>query len=271
MSLLEFLAFLDVFLGSGTLLRVRILINEAVALILSILIALQLLALHTHLGKLVLALHNQCSKLLALVAVRIILQGVLGCNDASLIVVAALGAVAEIGSHAEIEAGTLVLLLYQQVLQGVESLGSLCLKTGIREEVEILLEGRDCRIGGTLVETWLRRILIEALAHEILRILSILSLRIRRIILLEILRCCFVVLQSILSHRQHIETLLALGRTLLHGHYILQQRNGTRVLALSKTLLGILVLIRWCCGLVHLVIFVRTTRHEQCCASCNYY
>ena len=162
--------------------------------------------------------------------------------------------------------GALVFLLHEQILQGIETAGSLILEMSIREDVEILLEGSDGCHRGALVQSRLRSILEETLAHVILGVLCIATLRIGREILLEILRCSLVILHAELSHGKHIETFLALGRALLHGNEFLQERYDTGILALSITLLGILILQSIITRFGNLVIFVHTAGHQQCYA-----
>ena len=58
-SLLKLLALLNVLLCEGSFLGIRVLIDEAIAFILGILVTLQLLALDTHLSQFILALHDE--------------------------------------------------------------------------------------------------------------------------------------------------------------------------------------------------------------------
>ena len=91
-----FLALVDELLGHHLVLGVGIFVDKSVALILGILETLKLFLLYTLLCQLKLAFHHKQSKPLAQLRVREILQGILCCNDASLVVVASVCTVAEI-------------------------------------------------------------------------------------------------------------------------------------------------------------------------------
>ena len=134
---------------------------------------------------------------------------------------------------------------------------------GVGKEVEESLIGIDGAYGWRLVETRLRGTLVERLADIEAGFLSIHALGIGRPILLECLRGTFKVLAHILSHTQHIETLLSIVATLHHGYDILQKNDGTIILAFSKALLGILVTVVAVSRLEYLCELACTTAQKE--------
>ena len=142
-----------------------VLIDEAVALVLRILVALELLRLNTHVGQLVLAFHHEDGKLLAHVRVGVVVECILCRDDACLVVVAATGAVAEIGSEIVVEFGGQIGLEDQLILQFKHPLLCRRFQLSVGKEVEVVLEGSDGSHGRCLVQSCLGSALVEALAN----------------------------------------------------------------------------------------------------------
>ena len=92
----ELLALLYEAFGLAALPGIRILVDETIALVFRILIAVQLLGFHALLCQMELAPHDKRGKLLALLRVRIVLERILGRDDARLVIVSAAGTVAEL-------------------------------------------------------------------------------------------------------------------------------------------------------------------------------
>ena len=143
---------------------------------------------------------------------------------------------------------------------------ALCLWPQLRlgEEVEKLLIGVDSTDGGRLVETWLGCTLKERLTDIERGMLGKLALRIALIELLEGGRSRLVIAAHILCHAQHIERFLSFVGALLHRDHILQQGDGTLILALGEALLGIFVAIIVVGGLVNFIKFTSTATQKQC-------
>ena len=136
--LCHFLALADEFLSHALVLRVWIFVNKSVALVLCVLEALQLLLLHTLLRQLKLTLHDKKGEFLTQFRIRIVLQRILRSDNASLIVVAAIGAVAEILSEVIIELSRVKLLQHELVLQFEEQILCFLSARSVREKVQIL-------------------------------------------------------------------------------------------------------------------------------------
>ena len=91
-----FFADLNILLGIGTLLTVGVLIDETITLILGIAITLQSLRLDAPFRQFELAFHDKHGEIFFFRTERICFDGVLGCNDARLVIASPTGTIAEI-------------------------------------------------------------------------------------------------------------------------------------------------------------------------------
>ena len=112
------LAFVDIALRQGGVFRFGEFVEESVAFVLGITVALQAFVLGRVLGQLELALHDDQREVLAPFRERILLQRVLGCDDAGNVVTLVVGVdVAEVSSQVVVELSGEELFLHQLVLQ----------------------------------------------------------------------------------------------------------------------------------------------------------
>ena len=216
-----------------------------------------------------LALHHKQRELLAQVGVRIVFQGVLSGDDASLVVVAAVCAVAKILTEVVVELSRVEFFLHQLVLQLEELLLSRSTVLAVGVEVHVLLKCSNGVHGLRLVETRLRCAVVEAHSDIELSLLCVYTFRITLEIFLECGSGSLVVFTVVFCHTQHIKALLSVLGAFLHCYQSLQQRRGAHILTVSITLFRILVFVCVVRSLVDSVEFVCATREDNRCKNCS--
>ena len=131
-----FFAFLDVLLGSLALGTLGIFVDESVALVLGITIAVEFLLLYTLACQFKLALHDEHCEILTHRHKGIGFEGILAGDDACLVVATACEAVTEIVAEVEIQLCREILLKHEFVGEFKHSCRRLRLELRLWEEVE---------------------------------------------------------------------------------------------------------------------------------------